>query len=305
MIKLLKEPLAQFLLIGACIYALYAVVGAPGEEEAQRTVYIGENRIANLAAMWERRWNRPPTDAELVGLVRAWLREDILYREAVAMGLDDDDHIVRRRLAQKLEFLTNDIAQMREPNAAELESFFGANVEGFRAPDRITFSHVFFNPDAREGEALADAAEALERLRAAGEPDREVTNEGDRFMIQNYFAEASELDIRRSMGSDFADEVMQLEPGKWSGPVMSGYGAHLVYVFDLDRAPPPELAEVRDDVLNEWRRVQAQKFDAEFLESLKSRYEIVIDGPDAFADRVLGADDIGQEIAIPDGAPGS
>jgi len=295
----------QFLLIGACIYAAYALFGASDDEQAQRTVTISEARIENLSAMWEKRWNRPPTEVELVGLVRAWLREDILYREALAMGLDDDDHIIRRRLAQKLEFLTNDIVQMQEPDDAELEAYFSDNVERFRAPDRVTFTHVFFNPDAREDATLDDAAAALTRLQAAGEPNGEVIEEGDRFMLQNYFAQASALDIRRAMGSGFADSVVQLEPGRWHGPVLSGFGTHLVYVYKFDAAPPPELAAVRDEVLNEWRREQAQKFDVDFLESLKSRYEIVIEGPESFVDSVLRADGAGQNVAIPDGPPAS
>lgn len=303
--KLIKEPLVQFLLIGACIYAAYAFFGAPGEEESERTVYISEERIENLSAMWERRWNRPPTDAELVGLVRAWLREDLLYREALAMSLDDDDHIIRRRLAQKLEFLTNDIAQMLEPTESELEAFFLENQERFRAPDLITFSHVFFNPDTRGDATLDNAAQALERLQAAGEPDGEIVNEGDRFMLQNYFARASEFNIRRAMGSGFAESVMRLEPGRWHGPLLSGFGTHLVYVFEFEPAPAPKLVDVRDEAINEWQRVQTERFDAEFLESLKGRYEIVIEAPDAFADSVLDADSPGQDVAIPDGAPAS
>jgi len=303
--KLIKEPLVQFLLIGALIYAAYALFGTPDDEEAQRTIHISEARIENLAAMWEKRWNRPPTDAELVGLVRALLREDILYREALAMGLDDDDHIIRRRLAQKLEFLTNDIVQMQEPDDAELEAYFSASIERFRAPDRVTFTHVFFNPDARGDATLDDAAQALERLQAAGEPNGEIVDEGDRFMLRNYFAGASELDISRALGSGFAESVMQLETGVWHGPVLSGFGTHLVYVSEFEPAPPPELEDVRDDVLNEWRRAQQEKFDAELLESLKGRYEIVIEGPGPFVDSVLGAGGAGQDVAIPDGAPGS
>ncbi len=305
MSKYLREPLVQFLVIGALIYAAYTLFGIPDEEETQRTVYISQARIENLAAMWERRWNRPPTDAELVGLVRAWLREDILYREAVAMGLDQDDHIVRRRLAQKLEFLTNDIAQLQEPSDAELQAYFSEHVDRFRAPDRVTFTHVFFNPDSRGDATLVDAESALERLRAAGEPNGEIVEEGDRFMLQNDFVRASERDVGRAMGTGFAEAVMQLEPGSWHGPVLSGFGPHLVYVSAFESAPPPQLSDVRADVLIEWRRAQTEKFDAEFLESLKSRYQIVIEGPGAFVDSVLTPAGTGPTVAIPDGPPGS
>jgi len=301
----LREPLVQFLLIGAVIYAAYAWFGTPDDEEAQRTVYISEAQISNLAAMWEKRWNRPPTDTELVGLVRAWLREDILYREALAMGLDRDDHIIRRRLAQKLEFLTNDIVEMQEPMDAELEAYFTQNIERFAAPDRVTFTHVFFNPDARGDATLDEAAAALRRLQAAGEPNGEIVDEGDRFMLQNSFSGASELDVRRAMGSGFAESVMQLEPGRWHGPVLSGFGTHLVYVREIEPAPAPVLADVRGEVLNEWRRVQVEKFDAEFLASLKSRYDVVIEGSDSFVGNVLATDGVGRDVAIPDGVPDS
>jgi hypothetical protein len=164
---------------------------------------------------------------------------------------------------------------------------------------------VYFNPDSRGDATLEEAAQSLERLQAAGEPDGEVVDEGDRFMLQNYFAEASKSDISRAMGSGFAESVMQLEPGQWHGPVLSGFGTHLVYVSEFEPAPPPELANVRDEVLGEWRRIQTEKFDAEFLESLKSRYEIVIEGPESFIDRVLESGDVGNDVAIPDGAPAS
>ena len=305
MSKYIREPLVQFLVIGALIYAAYAWFGAADDEQSRRTVHISEARIANLAAMWEQRWNRPPTDAELVGLVRAWLREDILYREALAMGLDEDDHIIRRRLAQKLEFLTNDIAQMREPTDAELQAFFDTHIDLFRAPDRVTLTHVYFNPDARGAATLEDAARALERLQAAGEPTGDIVEEGDRFMLPNRFEAASELDIRRTMGMEFAEAVMRLEPRRWHGPVRSGFGTHLVYVSEFKPAPPPELAAVRGRVLNEWQREKVEEFDREFLDSLKRRYDIVIEAPETFADRVLSVGGGDETVAIPDGVPGA
>jgi len=305
LIPLLKEPLLQFLLIGACIYGAYALFGAPDENASGRTIVIDEGRIGSLAAMWEQRWNRQPTKAELVGLVRAWLREDILYREALAMGLDADDHIIRRRLAQKLEFLTNDIAQMRQPDDAELEAYLTSNSQQFREPDRITFTHVFFSPDTRGEATLDDALNALRRLSSAGEPNADIAHEGDRFMLPSHFVRASALEIRRVLGSEFADSVLQMEPGQWHGPVRSGYGTHLVYVHAVDTAPPPELADVRDQVLNEWQRARAEEFDAEFLASLKSRYEIEIEAPRSFVEEVLRDDSDRQDVAIPDGVPAS
>ena len=303
MIKLLKEPLVQFLLIGACIYAVYSLSGAPDDAAAEQTIYISEARINSLSVMWEKRWNRPPTQAELVGLVRAYLREDILSREAVAMGLDVDDHIIRRRLAQKLEFLTNDLVQLKEPAEGELEAFLAENLEQFQSPDLITFVQVFFSPDNRGEATLDDAAMALKELQAGGEPDPETLEAGDRLLLNNFYSGVTEFDVRRVMGSGFAEAVMELEPGKWHGPVLSGFGTHLVYVYEFVQAPPPQLNNVREAVMAEWQRAETEQFNAEFLDSLKSRYDVVIEATPEFSEQVLQSDRNVIEIVLPDGEP--
>jgi hypothetical protein len=301
--KLFKEPLVQFLLIGACIYAAYALFGAPDNAATEQTVYISEARINSLSTAWEKRWNRPPTEEELVGLVRAYLREDILSREAVAMGLDVDDHIIRRRLAQKLEFLTNDLVQLKEPAEGELEVFFAENLEQFQAPDLITFVQVFFNPDNRGDATLDDAAMALKELQAGGEPDPETLEAGDRLLLNNFYSGVTEFDIRRVLGNGFAEAVMELEPGKWHGPVLSGFGTHLVYVYEFVQAPPPQLSIVREAVMAEWQRAETEQFNAEFLDSLKSRYDVVIEAAPEFSEQVLQSDRNAIEVALPDGEP--
>ena len=274
--QLAKEPLIQFLLIGACIYGAYALLGAPDEEFMDRTIIVDETRISGFISQWESRWNRPPTRDELDGVIQAFVREDILYRQAVALGLDKDDPITRRRLAQKLEFLTRDIALLKEPAEGELERYFQEHQDEYRDPDLITFSHVFFDPDLRDEATLDDAAALLTKLQGAGEPDAATLDAGDRFMLQSYYPEASQLDVRRQLGSGFATSVMQLEPGLWHGPVLSGYGTHLVYVYSLHEAPPPLFADHQQAVLESWQTEQQEAFNAEFLASLKSRYDIVI-----------------------------
>ena len=274
--RIFSEPLIQFLLIGACIYGAYALFGAPDEELVDRTIIVDETRIAGFISQWESRWNRPPTREELDGVINAFVREDILYRQAVALGLDKDDPITRRRLAQKLEFLTRDIALLKEPVEGELEQYFQEHQEEYRDADLITFSQVFFDPDLRDETTLDDAAALLTKLQAAGEPDAATLDAGDRFMLQSYYPEASELDVRRQLGSGFASSVMQLEPGRWHGPVLSGYGTHLVYVYSLNEAPPPLFADHQQAVLESWQTEQQEAFNEEFLASLKSRYDIVI-----------------------------
>jgi hypothetical protein len=277
--KLIREPLVQFLIVGAGIYGLYALWGVPPQEEQDRTVVITEDHVSSLATGFAKRWNRPPTNEELLGLVREYVRETLLYREALTMGLDKDDHIIRRRMAQKLEFLTNDLVKLSPPDDAVLQQYLDDNMARFRAPDLITFSHIFIDPDQRGDETLPEAELLLGELRLAGAPDANTLDLGDRFMMQSHFAEVPYREIQRQMGSGFADAVMLLEPGQWHGPVLSGYGVHLVYVSGTIKAGDPALDDVREDVMNEYFRDQTEKFNAEYLEALMERYEVIMEDP--------------------------
>jgi hypothetical protein len=275
--KFFREPLVQFFIIGMCIYGAYALYGTPEDGLESNTIVVDASRIDAFKTAWEQRWNRLPTEQELNGLIDQFIREDILYREAIAMGLDKDDPITRRRMAQKLEFLSKDIASLKEPEEGELESFFEENKEQYKTPDLITFSHVFIDPDKRGDETLDDAALLLSELQAAGAPDSSVSGLGDRFMLQNYYPQKTELEIRKLFGSGFTTSVMQLEIEKWHGPVLSGYGTHLVYVNALEIAPLPVFEDVQDSVFENWQVQQQEEFNEAYFESLKSRYQIVIE----------------------------
>ncbi len=293
--KFLREPLVQFFFIGMCIYGAYALYGTSEEGIANNTIVVDSGRIDLFIKAWEQRWNRPPTKQELNGLINQFIREDIFYREAIAMGLDKDDPITRRRMAQKLEFLTRDIASLKEPKAGELKLFFEENKGQYKTPDLITFSHVFIDPDKRGDATLDDAALLLSELQASGTSDVNVSGLGDRFMLQNYYPQKTELEIRKQFGSGFATSVMQLEPGQWHGPVLSGYGTHLVYVNALEIAPLPVYEDVQASVFENWQAQHQEEFNEAFFESLKSRYEIVIEAvPDAPA-KSSSESDIAEE----------
>ena len=288
--RLMTEPLIQFLLIGACIYGAYANFGTPEEADLDSTVIVEANRIKGFAAQWKSRWNRPPTREELDGIISAYVREEILYRQAVSMGLDQDDTVTRRRMAQRLEFLTSDLARLAEPTDGELEQYFQDNLAQFTAPDQLTFIQVYFDPDQRDDTTLDDAKAALTELQSAGVPDPGSLSAGDQVMVPNFFQGSSELEIRKQLGSGFAESVMQLEPDTWHGPVLSGYGVHLVYVYEHLEAPVPDFADARAAVLQTWQTDQIESFNEEFYESLKSRYDIVIENPDLGPDGVLQVD---------------
>lgn len=279
--RLFTEPLVQFLLIGACIYGVYALFGTPEEDFRETRIMVDANRINAYISEWESRWNRPPTRQEIEAVIQQYVRETILYQQAVAMGLNEDDPITRRRMAQKLEYLTSDLASIQQPAEGELEQYFQENLVRYKRPDQITFMQVFISPDARGETTLDDAEEILDQLRTQhqtlGEPDVLTLQAGDRLMLQNHFSAVTERAIARHFGSGFAAAVMQLEVGQWHGPVLSGYGLHLVYVSDSQTAPPTALEDIKAIVLEDWHVVQREKFNTAFYEALKENYVIIID----------------------------
>lgn len=275
--RIFKEPLVLLLLTGACIYGGYLLFQKREKESEQAKIHINAGQIDGMIMQWEKRWNRPPTREEIDGLIQQQVREEILYRQAVAMGLDKNDPITRRRTVQKLEFLTNDIATSSQPTDAVLQQYLSDNEAKYRSPAQISFSQAFFNPDSRDETTLDDAKAALADLGKAGKPDPETLSAGDRSMMRSHFPSVTEMDIRREMGSGFAEAVMKLEPDKWHGPVLSGYGVHLVYVYDFQEGALPKFELVKDKVLADWQDAQREKLNSDLLEGLKERYDIVID----------------------------
>jgi parvulin-like peptidyl-prolyl isomerase len=276
-IRFFKEPLVLLLILGAAIYGGWRFYQSRDKGVEQAKIHIDAGQIEGMVAQWEKRWNRQPTREEIDGLVQKYVREEMLYRQAVAMGLDKNDPVTRLRTVQKLEFLTNDIAMAQVPTDAELKQYFADNEADYRSPDQITFSQVFFNPDERKDATVEDAKVELEKLRAAGKPDPETLAAGDRTMVKSYFLSADQSEIARQMGSGFAEPVMKLEPGQWHGPVLSGYGVHLVYVYEVQEGVVAPFDAVKDKVLAAWHEEKREEMSAAFLEGLRKRYEIVID----------------------------
>ena len=170
-----------------------------------------------------------------------------------------------------------EVIHQRAELLARLRRYFAENQALYQQADRVTFSQVFFDPDARDEATLGDAEEVLTQLRAAGVPNAGSTKAGDQFMLQSDFQSASEADIARQMGSGFAESVMKLDAGQWHGPVLSGYGVHLIYIYDYQSSPPAVYEDVQATVLEDWQLAKRETFNAEFLKELRGRYKIVID----------------------------
>jgi hypothetical protein len=275
--KFLREPLVHFLFIGAALFMLYAFWGQQDAEKKDREITITTGEINWLTDAWQKRWTRPPTSEERQGLIDQYLREMILSREAIAMGLDKDDSVIRRRLAQKLEFLSNDLITPQPPTEEELKTYFNEHVKQYQAPDLVTMTHVFIDPDLRGDQTLIDAEAIKIKLQALNEPPRDARAYGDTFMLQSYYPERTEAELLKLFGSVFARSVFELTPQQWHGPVLSGYGTHLVYVHDHQKAEPPTFSDVKDQVQQEWVDDKREELNAQFVDSMIARYDVIIE----------------------------
>ena len=246
-------------------------------KELERTVTITAGEVAWLEESWAKRWNRPPTPVERQGLIDQYIRETVLYREALAMGLDKDDTIVRRRLAQKLEFLSQDLIRPSPPSEEELRAYFEAHSERYRPPDLITMTHIFLDPDKRGDRTLEDAAAVKVELEALEQPPQDGRDFGDPFMLQSYYPERSQDELAKLFGDEFAQSVFALEPERWHGPVLSGYGVHLVYLHQRQDAPAPTFSGIEDRVRQDWEEEKRRDLNEQFVAGLLDRYTVIIE----------------------------
>jgi len=273
--RALREPLLHFLLLGGALFALYQATGSMARAPAG-TITVSEGRIRNLADTFARTWQRPPTAPELDGLIEDFIREEVRYREAVALGLDRDDTVVRRRLRQKLEFISEDEAAGVEPTEAQLAEYLAAHAQDYSVAARLSFRQVFLDPQ-RHGAALeADALALLDALRSrARTPD--LDRLGDRLMLEPAYSDVAATEVARLFGEAFAGELLKAPVGEWSGPLRSGYGAHLVRIDAREPGRAPPLAEVREQVRRDWAAAQRRAaLDAQY-QALRQRYAIRIE----------------------------
>jgi hypothetical protein len=271
----LREPLLHFLLIGAALFILYGLKNDQPVDDGSRIV-ISEADIDRLLTLWEKKWQRLPNQTELDGMIEAQIREEVLYRESLAMGLDQNDSIVRRRLAQKVEFIFSDLASQVEPSKIELTDYLTEHTDKFEIPARISFQQIYLNTDKRGDQVQSDARDLLGQL-SRQDSSIDITAAGDPFMFGQQHENLSEHGVARLFGKDFANKLFSLQAGDWQGPVRSGYGMHLVQIDSKTVANLPELDAVREKVLNEWHTQQRQIMNEQFYQNLRTRYEIVIE----------------------------
>lgn len=282
--SLLNEPFVHFLVLGGLVFGAFSLWGA-SRDGIDRDVVVTSADVARLEALWQTQYSRPPTGEELSAIIDNHIKEEVLYREAMALGLSDDDIIVRRRLVQKFLFLSEDLIQIAEPSDELLTSYYEAHRDRYLVSPQTSFRHVYLSAEKRGEMARGDAAVLVGRLQKGDDNWREL---GDPFMLQREYAARKETEIAELFGTGFAGALQDVEAGKWTGPVRSAYGWHGVKI--LDRAPQtlPPLAEIRSEVTADYSGEQRRKANKEFYQAVRDRYTVVIEPDAKTADRSPG-----------------
>jgi hypothetical protein len=275
--KLLREPLLHFMLMGFGLFLLHGWIAGPAAGSGN-SVVITQGRIEQLAAGFSRMHQRAPAASELEALLDDAIREEIFYREAKALGLDQDDTIVRRRLRQKLEFVSDDVVPVPEPTDVQLRGYLQAHPEKFRSEARYSLSQVYLNPQ-RHGPRLAGKMQTvLAQLQRTGAV-ADASKLGDAFLLEHRFENVTAGELMRVFGTSFETALRALPTNEWRGPVPSGYGVHLVFVDKRDDGQAAALEHVRDEVRREWMHDQRQQANERFYADLRGRYEVTIERP--------------------------
>ncbi len=273
--SILREPLVHFLLIGAALFIAFAFADNPVDKESDRIV-VTQGKIEFLTANFKRTWQRQPTGSELEGLTNGYVRDEILYREALALGLDRDDPYIRMRLKQKLEFMSDDLAGVVTPSDEQLNLYMTNHPEDFRQEFQVAFRHVYLNADQQESMSIDRATKLIQHLsdeKSTTDPD----TMGDSLMLPKVFDLSSESEIARLFGRPFSRELLEITPGAWTGPIRSGYGLHLVLVSEKVAGRLPELDEVREIVERDWFSTRKKEHRESIYNSLREKYTVVFE----------------------------
>jgi peptidyl-prolyl cis-trans isomerase C len=279
--RFLHEPLIHFLLIGALLFGIYGFTqaGRTGPSPSSKDIHLSFDELAQLALLFQSQWRREPTWEEFNRLVENKVQMEILHREALAMGLDKDDEIIKRRMAQKMQFLAEDVAAMREPATDELKAWYEKNSELFAMPSRFSFRHLYFSPDRRGARAKDDTAMALAKLASQPQDTELAATLADPFMFQGYYRDRVPEQLAKEFGPQFAQAITKLSQGSWQGPIESGLGWHLVFVDTVIPGRVPPFEEVEPDVRTAWLGEQKVLAWEKAYQDMRGQYRVLLPAP--------------------------
>jgi hypothetical protein len=276
--KIVREPLAQFLVLGTMVFGAYAALDTSSPSANTEVIEVGQGQLDQMFETFSRTWQRPPTEAEFKGLVDGYVKEEVFYREGKKMGLDENDTIFRRRMQQKLEFLLEPGSEELRPKAGELEAYFKLHADAYKAPAMLEFEQLFFRSNTTDDAGALAALQALEKLKIDPKA-AETTSIGDPTILPATMALAGADMIASNFGDAFANAVMQAPMNQWSGPVRSTFGVHLVRPARKVAASTPSFDAVRASVQSDWEASRRREIASRRYEEMKKQYEVRVNLP--------------------------
>ena len=270
--RLLREPLLHFALLGAAIFGAYRLIAPPVSDASE--IVITADRIASITAQFSAsHGGRPPHEEELRAAVDAYVRDEMLYREGLALGLDRDDPVVRNRIRQKADLLSED-ALTSEPSDRDLEAYLAAHQAEFDIPGRVSFQQIYIDPGRHRGDDLTMVVTSVRQALTQGTQPGTL---GDRTLLPATMTEALPHDIEAAFGNDFARQLAAIDGDGWQGPLITSYGLHLVRITYRGEPTRATLADARDVVAREWSRAQTAKLKEQFYQMLAGRYTVRVE----------------------------
>ena len=272
----LREPLVHFLAIGIGLFAVFALVNDSQPADTDTRIVVTDSDADWLIQDFARTWDRQPSATEVDHLIEEHIREEVYFREALALGLDTDDQVIRRWLVQKMQFLSEDIAMLSDSSDEVVRAFYQEHLEDYRLPPRLTFSHIYFSSDQRGEETTRDAERIRVALNALPEPPVRAPDRGDRFILELDYESVTPVEIGRLFGPDFGEQVFDLGVGTWSGPITSGFGLHLVRIDVREEGYLPPFEEVGERVRLDFVNDRRLAMNEDFYDTLRERYTVEI-----------------------------
>jgi hypothetical protein len=285
-LKFWREPLFHFLVLGAGLFMVHSLVNGSQQAPADRIV-VDEIQAQRLADQFQRTWMRPPTRSELQDLAEDFVKEEILYREALALGLDQDDLVIRRRLRQKMEFINADLTAPQPPTEADLQAYFDAHKDRFRLPDRFSFQQVYLNPGKHTGDVRQTAVELLAHLNTEGSSAVNPNLMGDATLLPAQLDSVTKRKVANTFGREFAKHIDNIPTGRWSGPYGSSYGLHLVRITKRQAGGLPAIAAIQPILEREWYAERRKEAHERLYQAIQARYDVEIRLPVDSADNNL------------------
>ena len=267
-----RDPLVHFLSIGVVLFAIFAIVDDSDPMETDTRIVVTDADVAWLSQSFARQWNRQPSATELDHLIEEHIREEVYFREALALGLDIDDPIIRRRLVQKMQFLSEDLAVLDELRDEEIRAYYEEHEDDYRVPPRLTFSHIYFSTDERGEHATRDAERIRMALNALPQPPMRAPDRGDRFVLEYDYVSVTPEGIGRIFGPEFGAQLSELGFSTWSGPIASGFGLHLVRIDAREEGYLPRFEDIRERMRRDIDNDRRLTMNEDFFETLRNRY---------------------------------